>query len=302
MAVRPILRFFFTIFRSIFPVALTLSKKMKLKTVCCVFFFLIVCSQDRTPPAASRFKYEAARENFTIITGFVGTADSLTVPSFVGDLRVASIAKWAFVHVPISELIVSEGILAIGESAFAHGKNLKSAVLPNSLTSIGIAAFQENKLNAIVIPANVTTIGEYAFSYNNITQVTFSPKMKEIPLAAFYNNNLTSIRIPDNILKIEVMAFAKNLITEIYIPANVNILHYDEASRIKVNVEPEDNIAFEYKFEEFYAQNEKKAGRYHYRNGKWRYEHVSFTASVSELPPPPAPPVPASDKKTDAKN
>ncbi|GMO55846.1 MAG: hypothetical protein Ta2A_00880 [Treponemataceae bacterium] len=265
-----------------------------------MFFFLIVCSQDRTPLASSRFKYEGAKGNFIIITGFVGTADSLTVPSFIGNLRVASIAKWAFVHIPILELIVSDGILAIGESAFAHGKNLQSAFLPNSLSSIGMAAFQENKLSAIVIPANVSTIGEYAFSYNKITQVTFSPKMKEIPLAAFYNNNLTSIRIPDNIRKIEVMAFAKNPITEIYIPANVDILHYDEASRIKVKVEPEDNIAFEYKFEEFYSQNQKKAGRYHYRNGKWLYEHVSFTASVSELPPPP--PAPAPDKKTGAKN
>lgn len=82
-------------------------------------------------------------ENDTItITGYSGTGGDITIPSTIEDKRVSTIAYSAFSNnLSITGVTVEEGLGAIEHNAFYGCKNLVELLLPDTITSIGSAAF-----------------------------------------------------------------------------------------------------------------------------------------------------------------
>lgn len=73
-------------------------------------------------------------------------------------------APWNDYMGEIEDVIIEEGIVAIGASAFKNGYNLKRIELPSTLTHVFNYAFCRcGEVERIVIPANVTYIGCNAF-------------------------------------------------------------------------------------------------------------------------------------------
>lgn len=69
----------------------------------------------------------------------------------------------------IPETIMDTPVTAIAPYASNHSPNdnyLRSVTLPNTLKTVGKAAFADCEMEAVTIPASVTEIGEYAFGYN----------------------------------------------------------------------------------------------------------------------------------------
>lgn len=65
----------------------------------------------------------------------------------------------------VVDIVVSEGVTAIGEQAFFGCENLQTVVLPESVETIGAGAFYNcSSLETIVIPETVTTVGAEAFA------------------------------------------------------------------------------------------------------------------------------------------
>jgi hypothetical protein len=74
-------------------------------------------------------------------------------------------------------------------NAFAIGCGATSYTIPDSVTSIGSAAFEDcTSLKSVTIPDSVTSIGGGAFMYcRSLTSVTIPDSVTKIGSQAFYN-------------------------------------------------------------------------------------------------------------------
>jgi hypothetical protein len=112
-------------------------------------------------------------------------------------------------------------VTSIGQYAFAENQLAGTLTIPDSVTSIELAAFQSNQLTSVVIPNSVTSIANYSFSYNQLTSVTIPNSVTSIGGYSFNNNQLTSVTIPDSVTSIGNYAFAYNQLTSVTIPDSV---------------------------------------------------------------------------------
>lgn len=109
----------------------------------------------------------------------------------------------------IKNVLISDGINSICESAFEGCFNLKKIMLPEKLNSIGARAFSEcTNLENITLSDNITSIGSEAFSgCANIKNIHIPP-ISIIHEGLFRNcSSLSDITISENIVNISESAF-----------------------------------------------------------------------------------------------
>lgn len=111
----------------------------------------------------------------------------------------------------VQNLVVEEGITAIGESDFSEYTNLKQAKLPDTLKKIGDYAFYGcSSLDLDSLPEGVTSIGQCAFFQCTSLSLTKLPAgLGRIPGSAFYQcENLALTALPEGITEIGSNAFS----------------------------------------------------------------------------------------------
>ena len=117
---------------------------------------------------------------------------------------------------PITQLVIPQGVTAIGQAAFASCKNLTSVTIPNSVTSIGPRAFYGCEgLTSVTIPDSVTSIGDQGFyGCRNMEELKLGNGLREIGEGAFgYCEGLSALRIPAGVTRIGDYAFCDALET-----------------------------------------------------------------------------------------
>ena len=154
------------------------------------------------------------------------------IPSKIDNKDVKMIAMYSFTpydkygeldsskHSYINDVIIPNSVTTIGEDAFQENQ-LASVTIPNSVISIGEAAFESNQLTSISIPNSVTSIGVNAFYGNQLTSLTLGNGVTTIGEAAFANNQLTSATIPDSVTSIGFCSFCGNQLASVTIPNSV---------------------------------------------------------------------------------
>lgn len=108
------------------------------------------------------------------------------------------------------DLVLSDSVTSIGDSAFYNCSGLTSVVIPDSVTSIGGAAFSGcSGLTSVTIGKGVTDIGDSAFNgCEKLTSVTIPNGVTSIGSYVFSDcAELTSITIPNSLTSIGWYAF-----------------------------------------------------------------------------------------------
>ena len=110
----------------------------------------------------------------------------------------------------IKSYVIPSSVTSIGDSAFSGCRSLSKIVIPSSVTSIGDHAFDGcDSLSEIVIPSSVTSIGDSAFSdCSSLSNIVIPDGVSSIGECAFWGCcSLSNIVIPDSVTSIGDWAF-----------------------------------------------------------------------------------------------
>lgn len=107
---------------------------------------------------------------------------SVTIPADV------ILGDYVFSGCPnLSEVTIEDGRRELSAGLFASCKNLKNVSLPTSITSIGVAAFDNSGLTSIDLPNSLEKIDSYAFyECENLLELRVPDQVSYIGTSAFY--------------------------------------------------------------------------------------------------------------------
>jgi hypothetical protein len=111
-------------------------------------------------------------------------------------------------------------------AAFRNTPSLKNVALPDTVTTIEDAAFQQSGILSFVLPPSVNTLNSYTFSdASNLASVTFNNELLTIEEGTFKNcTSLTTLTLPSSIRRIHEGAFSGTTnLTSIVIPNDANL-------------------------------------------------------------------------------
>lgn len=111
-----------------------------------------------------RYLYEEV-EGGIEITGYTGKDLDIMIPNYIDGKRVLGLGADAFYQSGIQSVCLPQGMIYIGETAFAGCTSLQSVNIPDGVTSIGKYAFAVcSSLGSISLPESLTDLGEFAFN------------------------------------------------------------------------------------------------------------------------------------------
>ena len=188
-----------------------------------------------TPNPESDFEYEVNEDGNVTITKYVGTDDTVVLPSAMEGKVVSKIGIDAFTanttivsitvantvtHIDtfafsqctaLSSVTLPEGLVSIGNGVFSECTALSNIALPSTLTSIGASAFRDcATLKQVQFPRSLSKLGNYAFQNSGLENVTFEAgiTLSEISECAFAETQIVNLVLPSSIQKISYSAFA----------------------------------------------------------------------------------------------
>ena len=142
---------------------------------------------------------------------------------------VTAIGLWAFDGCScLTSITIPDSVTSIGNWAFQHCSGLMSVTIPDNVTSIGWGVFQHcTGLTSVIIPSGVRSIHPLAFGHcSHLKSITLSPGVTAIEKYAFWDcTGLTSVTLPPSLTAIGKNAFwGCTGLTSVTIPSGVHVM------------------------------------------------------------------------------
>lgn len=188
------------------------------------------------------------------------TGDGVLTISGEGDMYDYYDQSQTWNELPVTAVVIEEGVTSIGENAFEFCSDMESVIIADSVTSIGDCAFSCCKLVEVEIPANVMNIGANPFwgcsSLERITVAEDNPNYYSDESGVLYNKEMTELiqipwglsgdyKIKEGVTRIDVLKFegVKGM-TTLTIPKSVELideLAFDRCISLSAIIVDEDN-------------------------------------------------------------
>lgn len=176
------------------------------------------------------FNYTVLDDGTVEITSYNGSDDDVVIPNTIKGKKVTSIGAWAFeeyIQGPgfnIKSVVIPDTVTSIGSEAFGNCENLKKVTLPSSVTSIGTYAFSGTpwlealkKNNTFVVVNNILLDATSAEG-----EVTIPDGVVTIAGGAFAEANITNVNFPDSVKYINAWAFKEcTKLNHVVLPKNL---------------------------------------------------------------------------------
>ncbi len=145
--------------------------------------------------------YEDKTKDFVIEGGVLKKYQGESVDVVIPD-TVVEIAGECFKGLKIKSVIIPNSVTNIGISSFELCKNLSSITFSDSLTDIEASSFNGcTNLTSVILPNSVTKIGDMAFyGCKMLNSITIPESIKSIGWSVFDGcENLVSVSLPDSL-------------------------------------------------------------------------------------------------------
>lgn len=216
-----------------------------------------------------------------VITQYTGTDKVVDVPAYIDGYAVTEIGKRAFKDSKITQLILPEGLLTVGDEAFLGCTALTHITLPDTLVSIGEFAFgdtgyftnesnwekgvlyignhcikaEETLAGTYQIKEGTRSIANCAFEYcDDLVQVVLPEGVAAIGNRAFYGcEAMSAITLGEGLLTIGAQSFEGcEKLEEIHLPDSVVSIgkncFVDCSALTRISIGPQLQTVGEYAF------------------------------------------------------
>ncbi len=191
-----------------------------------------------------KYAYTVDAYGNATITEFLGPVDpandgpyDITIPDKLGGHPVTGLGENSFStghfdsplydihHTKIQSVTIPESVTSIGRAAFMNCTGLTSLTIKGVATSIGPGAFSTcTSLTSLSLVGSFQTIGEHAFaSCNSLTSLSLTGDIQKIGDYAFYFcPSLKTVTLPKSLTSIGLLAFGScTSLDSIEIPGTV---------------------------------------------------------------------------------
>ena len=118
--------------------------------------------------------------------------------TFAPNCRLGKIGKFCFQNSGLEELQLPQGLLELGDEAFADCRNLSAVRLNEDLKAVSDGCLRNSGLEALTVPASVRKIGCGAFqNCKHLEKLEFAEEsqLKQVKKQAFVGTALVRERI-----------------------------------------------------------------------------------------------------------
>ena len=139
------------------------------------------------------------------------------------DLSNVAILEGGFGQIKqLKSVVLPDTITKMGYGIFEGCEGLEKITLPSSLESISERAFAGTSLKELVIPSKVKMIDNQAFRETKLVNITIPASVKSIGYESFWNiQTLKKVTLNEGLEIIGERALGGNLVTEFNIPSTV---------------------------------------------------------------------------------